>query len=177
MKKNIEASKLFLESERESVTRPAQSQVPSTSTSTAQELIKCFCGICETWFNRKSIEYALKSNGYEILNDEASRNILRKFSEYNKGNSPFRTILEDILDCFELAQAILNGEKDLEENRAELDDLCYTSYWEDYLVRAIEDGITDDFFHDIMRDSGTRLENSDEYPLFKEELKKKLRIQ
>lgn len=174
MDRNKEASKLFLESERGAQNRPSTSAAPPKTT--AQELIKCFCGICETWFNRKTIEFALKSNGHEILRDEDARNLLRKFAEYSKGNSPFKTTLEEILDCYELSMDILDGVKDLEENRADLDDLCYTAHWEDELVRAIEDGTTDDFFRAIMRESGTRLEFSDDYPLFKEELKKKLKL-
>ena len=48
---------------------------------------------------------------------------------YRKHNSNFKTQLEEIIACFELAQDILSGEKDLEENRADLDDVCYTEYW------------------------------------------------
>ena len=127
-------------------------------------------------FKRKSIEYALKSNGEEILRDNESRNILTKFVEYRKCGSNFKSPLQEIVECFELAQEILNGEKDLEVNRADLDDLCYTEYWEDYLTKAIDDGTTDDFFHDLIRESAIRLENNEEYTLFKDELMKKLKL-
>jgi len=177
MNRDVEASKLFLQSERESGN---SNRKPTTSSagpsSPVQDLIKCFCGICETWFKRKNIEYALKSKGEEILRDNESRSILKKFIVYNKGGSNFKTPVEEIVECFELAQEILSGEKDLEENRADLDDLCYTEYWEDYLTNAIDDGTTDDFFHDLIRESGVRLERTDEYSIFKDELIKKLNL-
>lgn len=111
-----------------------RSSRPSTSgnarsTSPLQELIKCFCGICETFFKRKSIEYALKSNGEAILKDEDSRNILKKFISFRKSGSIFKTQLEEIIECFELVQEILNGEKDLLEYRNDLENVCYTEYW------------------------------------------------
>ncbi|XP_070503528.1 uncharacterized protein [Chironomus tepperi] len=172
MNRDVEASKLFLQSERGS----GEPTTSGRSTNPVPELIKCFCGICETWFKRKSIEYALKSNGEAILRDGDSRNILKKFIAYHKAGSNFKTPVEEIIECFELVQDILNGEKDLEENRSDLDDLCYTEYWEDNLTKAIDDGTTDDYFHDLIRESGIRLENSKEYSMFKEELKKKLKL-
>jgi hypothetical protein len=177
MNRDVEASKLFLESERgsgNSNRNPPTSSVRTTSP--VEELIKCFCGICETWFKRKSIEYALKAKGDEILRDNESRSILKKFVQYNKGGSNFKTPVEEIIECYELSQDILTGEKDLEENRADLDDLCYTEYWEDYLTNAIDDGTTDDFFHDLIRESAIRLERTEEYSIFKDELLKKLKL-
>ncbi|KAL7022143.1 hypothetical protein ACKWTF_012150 [Chironomus riparius] len=178
MNRDVEASKLFLESERESNRQATtrSSGEAGRSTSPVQDLIKCFCGICDTWFKRQIIEFALKSNGEAILRDDDSRLLLKKFMIYRKNNSNFKTQLEEIVECFELAQDVLNGEKDLEENRADLDDACYTEYWEDYLTRAIDDGTTDDFFHDLIRESSIRLENSAEYSIFKDELKKKLSL-
>lgn len=44
------------------------------------------------------------------------------------------------------------------------------------LTSAIEDGTTDDYFHDLMRECAIRLENTDDFPLFKEELRKKLKL-
>lgn len=138
--------------------------------------MKCFCGVCETWFQRKNIEYALKSNGEEILRDNESRNILRKFALYRRGTSIFKTTLEEILDCFELCLAIMSGEKELEENRDDLEDLCFTEYWENQLSTAVDEGTTEAFLQDLMRESAIRLENLEEYAIFKDELKKKLKI-
>lgn len=50
------------------------------------------------------------------------------------------------------------------------------TFQEDYLTNAIDDGTTDNFLHDLIRESAIRLENNEEYSIFKEELKKKLNI-
>ncbi|KAG5670112.1 hypothetical protein PVAND_000395 [Polypedilum vanderplanki] len=171
--RDVEASKSFLQSERGS---SSSSATVSTSgrKSPIEELIKCFCGVCESWFKRKSIIFALKSNGDEILRDAESREILKKFLKYRQTT---RNLLDaqKIVECFELSEDILNGMKDLEEFRADIDDLCYNEDWEDRLIQAIEDGTTDDFFHDLMRESGIRLENDPIFSAFKQELQNKLK--
>jgi hypothetical protein len=42
-------------------------------------------------------------------------------------------------------------------------------------VNAINDGTTNDFFYALMHDFAIQLENFQDYQLFKDELKKKLR--
>jgi hypothetical protein len=91
-----------------------------------------------------------------------------------KGNGRFRLRAEDFVECFELASDIVHGLKGLEENRADLDDFL-DEFWNDKLVNAIDDGTTDDCLWDIMEECSKNLENTKEYALFKEELRKKLK--
>lgn len=70
----------------------------------------------------------------------------------------------------------MSGEKELEENRDDLEDLCFTEYWENQLSTAVDEGTTEAFLQDLMRESAIRLENLEEYAIFKDELKKKLKI-
>lgn len=95
------------------------------------DLIKCFCGICESLFKRTSIEYALKANGDELLRNPEARNILKKFLLFRKGTSKFKLDAEQIVEIYELADDIVKGYKDLEENRADLDDLLFNENWVD----------------------------------------------
>ena len=110
---------------------PQQQQQPSSS-STIQDLIKCFCGVCESFFKRHSIEYALKANGEEILRDIEAREILKKFLIFRKGSSHSKSPAEEIVECFELAEAILQGKKELEDVKDELEELLFTEYWVKY---------------------------------------------
>lgn len=43
------------------------------------------------------------------------------------------------------------------------------------LSDAIENETSSDFFHDLMRECAVRLENTPDYPLLKDELRKKLK--
>lgn len=90
--------------------------------------MKCFCGVCESFFKRSKIEYCLTSTGYQILRDRESREILKKYITFLRGNGRIRFRIEDFLECFELAEDIVNGQKGLEENRAELDDFL-DEFW------------------------------------------------
>lgn len=94
-----------------------------------QDLIKCFCGVCESFFKRSVIEYALKSNGDEILRNPESREVLRKFLIFRKGRSNFKLQAEDLVDLYALCYDIVEGNKDLEEERADLDDLIFNEFW------------------------------------------------
>ncbi|KAG5670111.1 hypothetical protein PVAND_000394 [Polypedilum vanderplanki] len=170
--RDIEASKLFLESERGFFATTSSS---SSQRSPIQDLIKCFCGVCESWFKRKSIEYALKANGEEILRDQESREILIKFLKFRQGKSHFQSPAQKIVHCFEVSEDVLNGKRNLTEELDEVNEICYTEAWEERLTQAIENGITNDFFHDLMRESAIRLENDSQFVAFKEELKKKLK--
>lgn len=144
-----------------------------TSSPIKDILIKCFCGVCESFFKKSKIEYALKSTGYQILKDQESLEILKKFLIFLKGNSRIRLRAEDFVECYELASDIVHGIKGLEENRADLDDYL-DNFYNDKLVNAIDDGTTDDVLYDIMEECSKNLENTREYALFKEELIKKL---
>lgn len=122
-----------------SSTSTSSSSLPTTSGSSGssgsgvsnpiQDLIKCFCGVCESFFKRSTIEYALRSNGDELLRNPEAREILKKYLIYQKGKSNFKQVADEIVMLYELADDILKGEKDLEENRADLDDLLFTEYW------------------------------------------------
>lgn len=101
----------------------------SRSTNPIQELIKCFCGVCESYFKRPAIEYTLKANGEEILRDPEAREILRKFLIFRKGNSRSKSPAFKIFELFELCENILQGTKDLEDHQDDLEELLFTEYW------------------------------------------------
>jgi hypothetical protein len=117
----------------------------------------------------------LKANEHETLSERKIRIILKKFIEYRQGGSHIKPPISDIIECYELCEAILTGEEDMEERRGDLDDLCFTEDWEDKLTAAIEDGTIDDFLNELMFECSRRLGQEPEYPMFKNELKKKLR--
>ncbi|CRK87910.1 CLUMA_CG001697, isoform A [Clunio marinus] len=148
---------------------------PRRSRSPLEDLIKCFCGACESFFKRKHIIQALKANEYEVLSDNELRKILKKFIEFRQGGSYIKPPIMEIVECYELSESILAMEEDLEERRADIDDLCFTEDWEDRLAAAIDDGTTDDFFNELMIECSRRLGEEPEYTMFKEELRKKLK--
>lgn len=141
-----------------------------------EQLIKCFCGACESFFKRKHVEQALKANEHETLSEKKIRVILKKFLEFRQEGSFIKPPISEIVECFELCEAILTGDEDLEERRADLDDYCFTEEWEDRLSSAIDDGTTDDFLNELMFECSRRMGLEPEYQMFKNELKKKLRI-
>lgn len=145
------------------------------SKSPLEQLIKCFCGTCESFFKRKHVEKALKANEHETLSEKKVLNILKKFIEFRQAGSHIKPPISEIIECFELCKAILRGEEDMEERRDDLNDYCFTEDLEDKLSAAIEDGTTDDFFNELMFECSRRLGEEPEYQMFKNELKKKLR--
>lgn len=130
--------------------------------------------MCQSWFKRKHIQQALLANGCEILEDPDLREILKKFIQFRQAGSHLKPPIQEAIECFELCESILNGTEDMEERRADLDDFCYTEDWEEKLSASIDDGTTDDFFQDLMRESSIRIEDCPEFPMFKKELKLKL---
>lgn len=121
------------------------------------------------------MEQALKANQSETLSEKKVREILKKFIEFRYTGSHIKPPISDIIECYELCEAILSGEEDLEERRADLDDYCFTEDWEDKLSAAIDDGASDDFLNELMFECSRRMGEEPEYQMFKEELKKKLR--
>lgn len=159
-------------------------QTPSTSRKSShrsrsplEDLIKCFCGVCESFFKRKHIIQALKANESEILNDEELRSILKKFIEFKHAGSHIKSPISEIIDCYELCVGLLCGDEDLDDRRADLEDLCFTEAWEDNLSAAIDDGTVDDFFRDLIAECSRRLGEEPEYQMFKTEMQKKLKKQ
>lgn len=118
---------------------------------------------------------ALKANEYELLRDQDLRAILKKFVEFRQAGSHFKPPILEIIECYELCDAIMTGEEDLEERRADIDDYCFTEWWEDQLASAIDDGTTDDFFRELKAECTRRLGEEPEYQMFKDELRKKLK--
>lgn len=145
------------------------------SRSPLDDLIKCFCGVCESFFKRKHVVQALKANENEILSDSQLRAILTKFVEFRQAGSHIKPPISEILDCYELCQSLMAGEEDLEERRADLDDLCFTEDWEDRLSAAIDDGATTDFYQELMLECARRLGEEPEFHMFKDELRRKLK--
>lgn len=120
-----------MNAERASSSRnSAQSSSSSSSSSNPiSELIKCFCGVCESYFKKTSIEYALQANGEQLLRDPETREILRKFLIFRRGNSRSKSPAFEILELFELCEAILQKQKNLDDVRSELEDLLFSEYW------------------------------------------------
>lgn len=84
-----------------------------------------------------------------------------------------------IVECYELADSILFGGADILDCLADLEDLCFTEDWENRLSDAIdEDSLAspDDFLNDLMVECSRRLGDQPEYQMFKDELKKKLKL-
>jgi hypothetical protein len=156
--------------------QPSSSKSPyNTRSRSPLDLIECFCGACKSFFKRKHVVQALKCNQAETLSEKNIREILKKFIEFRQAGSRIKPPILEIIECYELCEAILSGEEDLEERRGDLDDYCFTEEWEDKLSAAIDDGITNDFFNELMFECSRRLGEEPEYQMFKEELKKKLR--
>jgi hypothetical protein len=99
-----------------------------SSSSVREELIKCFCGTCGNFFRRKTIEYALTSNGLGILQESDAKDLFKKFLIFRQGRSRFLNQTMVIVNCYELCEDVVNGVKDLEENRADINDMC-NDYW------------------------------------------------
>jgi hypothetical protein len=121
------------------------------------------------------VEQALKANQSETLSEKNIRAILKKFIEFRYTGSHLKPPIQEILDCYELCEAIQSEVEDFEERRDDLEELCFTEEWEDKLSEAIEEGTTVDFLNDLMYECSRRLGEEPEYQMFKEELKKKLR--
>lgn len=156
--------------------RPSTSRKSShRSRSPLEDLIKCFCGVCETFFKRKHVIQALKAKEYEILNDNDLRAILKKFIESRQAGSHIKPPITEIIECFELCESLLTGEAELDDRQSDLEDLCFTEDWEDRLSAAVDDGTTDDFFKDLMLECSRRLGEEPEYQMFRKELQKKLK--
>lgn len=156
-------------------------QLPSTSRKSShrsrsplEDLIKCFCGVCETFFKRKHVIQALKANESEILNDNDLRAILKKFIasiEYGHIKPP----ISGIIECYELCESLLIGEEDFDDRRSDLEDLCFTEYWEERLSEAADDNTIDEFYKELMLECSRRLGEEPEYDKFKKKLQEKLK--
>lgn len=139
-----------------------------------EDLIKCFCGACESFFKRKHVQQALKANEYELLSDVDLRKILSKFIESRQAGSHFKPPIKEIVECFELCEALLSGDEDFDDRRMDLEDFCFTEAWEDQLSAAVEDGVLPDFLTELMIECSRRMGEEPEYQMFKDELMKKL---
>lgn len=122
---------------------------------------------------------ALEANEHEILSDENLREILKKFIEYEKRRtkSHFELPISQIVDCYELCNAILRGIEDLEVRKDDLEEMCFTEAWEDKLSAL--DGnkdLEEKFLKELMDECARRLGEQPEYDLFKKEVSKKLRL-
>lgn len=71
----------------------------------------------------------MKANGDEILRNPESREVLKKFLIFKKGNSNFKLQADDLVELYALSYDIVEGNKDLEEERADLDDLIFNEFW------------------------------------------------
>jgi len=145
------------------------------SRSPLEDLIKCFCGACESFFKRKHVKQALKANECETLKDTELRDILKKFVEFKQAGSHIKPPISDIIECYELCEGLLCGDENLDDRKDDLEDLCFTEAWEDGLSSAIDEGTTDDFYSELMAECTRRLGEEPEYQMFKEELEKKLK--
>ena len=114
------------------------------------DLIKCFCGVCETWFQRKYVKEALKANVNELLREKELRQILQKYLEHLERSQGLKPVMSKIIKCYELCEAILDCEEDFEENREDLEDFCFNEDWEDKLGAAIDDGTTTEFLEELV---------------------------
>lgn len=145
------------------------------SRSPLDDLIKCFCGACESFFKRKHVKQALKANERELLNDNELRVILKKFIEFKQAGSHIKPPILEIIEGYELCESVLSGEEDLDDKRTDLEDFCFTEAWEDRLLEAIDNETTSDFLTDLMVECSNRLGEEPEYQMFKDELLKKLK--
>jgi hypothetical protein len=140
-----------------------------------EQWIECFCGVCKSSFKRKHVELALKANQRETLSEKKVRRILNKFIEFRNTGSRIKPPIQEIVECYELCEAILSGDEAMEERRYDLEEYCFTEDWEEKLSQAIDDGSTDDFLNELMFECTVRLGQEPEYEMFKQEMKKKLR--
>lgn len=127
------------------------------------------------------IKQAQKANEDEILRDKELRGILKKYLEFIEFREAFEKTSQEksksespiskIIECFELSEAIITGEKDLnDERRKRIDSLCFTKDWEDRFTKAIKNKTTDRFFKKLKRECSQRLSNNVDYQLFKNKI-------
>lgn len=150
-------------------------RAPRRPKSPLEELIKCFCGVCESVFKKKNVEKAVVANEYETLQDPDIRDILKKFIIFRQAGSHIKPPIQDLIDCFELCEAVKSGMEDIEERRYDLEDFCFTELWEERLSSAIDAGTIDEFLIELMIECSRRLGEEPEYQMFKEELVRKLK--
>lgn len=130
-------------------------------------------------FKRKHVVQAFKANSREILEDSDLRQMLMKFLIYKQGKSHLKSETRKIVECYELCESILFKKEDLDDRRYDLEDACFTAYYEDQLEAAIDEGTTDDFLRELMGECVRRLAgemDAYEYTAFRAELEKKLNI-
>lgn len=119
---------------------------------------------------------ALKANAHEVLLEEDLRAILKKFVEFRNAGSHIPSPISQIIDCFELCDAIVKENESLEDRRYDLEDMCFTEAWEDRLSSLEDDREEiEAFLKDLMGECGRRMGEDSEYQRFKEELSKKLK--
>lgn len=141
-----------------------------------EDLIKCFCGACEAIFKRKDVKKALKANQQEVLEDPDLRSILKKFLEFKNADSHIPSNAMKIVEGFELAYSVLYDGADFSESQMDLEDFCFTEDWENRLSAAVDDDLTDEFLRELMDECARRLAEEPEYQMFKDELKRKLKL-
>jgi hypothetical protein len=115
------------------------------------------------------------ANEYETLQDPDIRDILKKFIVFRQAGSHIKPPTQDLIDCFELCEAVKRGIEDIEERRYDLEDFCFTELWEERLSTAIDEGTVEEFLIELMIECSRRLGEEPEYQMFKEELVKKLK--
>lgn len=81
------------------------------------DLIKCFCGKCEEkFFKRSTVKEALKSNGEQLLSNSDSREIFKKFLDYQKEEDDvLEGEVEKIIWWFQLAKKVIDRTCDFQE--------------------------------------------------------------
>lgn len=122
------------------------------------------------------MKQALKANESELLNDTDLRAILKKYVEFRQAGSHIKPPILEIIEGYELCDAVLTGEENLDDKRMDLEDFCFNESWEDRLSDAIDEDTTSDFLNELMSECARRLGEEPEYQMFKDELKKKLNI-
>lgn len=125
------------------------------------------------------MEQALKANSRELLEDNDLRAMFMKFLVFKQGRSNLKSEARKIVECYQLCEDILHKKEDLEDRQFDLEEACFTTYYETQLETAIEEGTTDDFLLELMAECTRRLSgemDGYEYKAFRTELEKKLNI-
>lgn len=126
-------------------------------------------------FQRKHIKAALKANEHEILQDEDLKKILKKFIDFRLAGSNIPSPISQIVECYELCDAIAKGSESFEDRRDDLLDMCFTEAWEDRFSAEDDDEESrKEFLRELMEECVRRMRDDSEYKKFKQELIRKL---
>lgn len=95
---------------------------------------------------------------------------LKKFIDFRRAGSNIPSPISQVVECYELSDAIVKGSESLEDRRDDMLDMCFTEAWEDRIpAEDDDDEAIREFLRELMADCIRRLRDDSEYKKFKQE--------